>query len=200
MSRTLSRSFLFSITLLLAAGCSDDGVDGEASRSLDGKADGDEGAAHCGGFAGFTCPAGEFCDYDLDAMCGAADQMGVCRPMPDACASVYDPVCGCDGQTYSNACDANAVGVSVAKTSACDAPTEDWCGGFPGRTCGAGQYCHYELSATCGWADATGTCQAIPDFCPAVYAPVCGCDGQTYSNACNANQAGVSVRADGPCS
>jgi hypothetical protein len=29
--------------------------------------------------------------------------------------------------------------------------------------------------------------------------PVCGCDGQTHSNACRADGAGVSIRHEGPC-
>ena len=31
------------------------------------------------------------------------------------------------------------------------------------------------------------------------YTPVCGCDGETYSNACNAAGAGVSLQAEGEC-
>src|SRR5688572_2127561 len=34
----------------------------------------------CGGFAGFSCPAGEYCSYDLGAFCGFADAPGVCAP------------------------------------------------------------------------------------------------------------------------
>lgn len=35
--------------------------------------------------------------------------------------------------------------------------------------------------------------------CPDVYAPVCGKDGETYDNACDAGAAGVEIRREGPC-
>ena len=36
--------------------------------------------------------------------------------------------------------------------------------------------------------------------CPRIYSPVCGCDGFSYSNACEASRFGVSVDYEGSCS
>lgn len=73
----------------------------------------------CGGLLGLSCEAGEFCNYAPEAICGAADAPGVCTLKPEACLTVVAPVCGCDGTTYSNECEANAVGISAAINGEC---------------------------------------------------------------------------------
>ena len=155
----------------------------------------------CGGFAGATCGAGQFCDYALDDICGGADALGTCKDVPQVCFAVVDPVCGCDGKTYGNGCKANAAGTAVAKKGACEPtkPEPRSCGGFAGLTCGAGEFCDYELAHMCGAADHLGTCKRQPDACIALFDPVCGCDNNTYSNSCQANAAGVAVAREGAC-
>ena len=154
----------------------------------------------CGGFAGLSCGEGEYCDMAAGDGCFVDDGAGVCRPIPEACIEVFAPVCGCDGVTYGNSCDAAANGASVLHEGECEPkPEKKACGGFMGLTCGDDEFCSYAPSDTCGFADALGTCEPRPEACIQVFDPVCGCDGQTYSNACHANVAGVSVASAGEC-
>lgn len=152
----------------------------------------------CAGLTGGGCGIGEFCDFALEASCGAADQTGTCQPIPEACTFEFAPVCGCDDQTYPNACAANAAGVSVASEGECQAGGGA-CGGLLGLSCGEGEFCNFAPDAFCGAADQTGTCTVVPELCTFQFDPVCGCDDRTYGNACAANAAGVSVASEGEC-
>jgi hypothetical protein len=153
----------------------------------------------CGGFAGLSCDEGQYCDFPKGAHCGAADRTGLCKPIPERCTKIYAPVCGCDDKTYSSACVAASNGVSVASRGACASSPGKLCGGFAGISCDKGQYCDYPVSAHCGAGDMSGTCQPTPELCTTIYAPVCGCDGKTYSSACVAARSGVSVAKEGTC-
>ncbi len=64
------------------------------------------------------CPDGYFCAKAE----GDCDGQGTCQAMPEACPDVWAPVCGCDGNTYGNSCEAAAMGVNVAHDGACMTP------------------------------------------------------------------------------
>jgi len=72
----------------------------------------------CGGIAGVACQdPDDYCRVNEGECC--CDIQGVCTPRPEACIELFDPVCGCDAETYSNSCFAAAAGVSVDHTGAC---------------------------------------------------------------------------------
>ncbi|MFL2935555.1 MAG: Kazal-type serine protease inhibitor family protein [Myxococcota bacterium] len=138
------------------------------------------------------CGAGNFCERDPLSCAGP----GTCEALPEACMEIYDPVCGCDGVTYSNSCYATIAGTGVAQLGECN-PVSDCLANGTGDVCSELFYC----AVGPGQCEDSvpGTCEAMPQACPYNWDPVCGCDGVTYANACAARAEGINVAQAGEC-
>jgi hypothetical protein len=148
----------------------DGGAPGSGGRTGTGGATGTGGTTSntCGGEAGISCPTGSYCD--LDSKCGQiVDALGTCKltGATVVCGDVYQPVCGCDGRTYSSDCERNRAGALKASSGACAPdggvqtyPTAYLAWEAPGGVAGTGPALMVTGS---GWAD---TWDNIPAFSP----------------------------------
>ncbi len=131
-----------------------------------------------------SCANDEFCRKTSQDCHGS----GICEAIPSTCPLVATPVCGCNGVTYTNDCLANMARVNVAYYGECDC--ED------NSDCAVGQYCAAHVPGDCF---SPGTCENRPFMCQGDPAPVCGCDGTSYTNECIARLAGVNADYSGDC-
>ena len=74
----------------------------------------------CDGFMGQACAAGLYCRHQPGVCVNTADAQGRCEPRPTTCTRILQPVCGCDGRSYGNPCEAAAAGTSIARMGRCD--------------------------------------------------------------------------------
>ena len=86
----------------------------------------------------------------------------------------------------------------VSEASA-DLTLKQLCAGPANLGCPKGQFCDALAVGKCPSRTQYGVCATKPQFCTQIYAPVCGCNGVTYSNACVAAAAGVAVASQGKC-
>ena len=104
-------------------------------------------------------------------------------------------VCGADGKTYKSECFAGCAGVAVAKETAC----KDSCP----SVAGCALECEFGLTVVAGCKQCE--CASACDKKSALYEPVCGTDGLTYTNldrlrcAAQVDGTGVEVAYLGVC-
>jgi hypothetical protein len=73
----------------------------------------------CGGNPPATCGADAYCAKTNEA-CPINGGPGVCKARPRICPDAFIGVCGCDRVTYTNTCQAERAGVSVARNGRCE--------------------------------------------------------------------------------
>jgi hypothetical protein len=166
-------------------------------------------ATVCGAFLGGACNSSlSFCEYPI-GHCNLIGGKGKCTPRPPLCLRTFDPVCGCDNNTYGNECLARQSEVSLAHRGPCvpaEVPESDEvaagpsCSESPGEECpNPLQFCQFPYGV-CSTPGAKGTCATRPTNCPPYINYVCGCDGHSYLNPCLASLAGVNIASLNHCS
>ena len=120
-------------------------------------------------------------DCDIGKVCtdGECEAIG--------CPAVWDPVCGVDGMTYGNRCEARVAHVDVAYEGECE-DEDERC--RDNDDCPREEICHPE----------TERCQPPCEIDCLRYDPVCGDDGNTYGcGEVDAHCHGAEVLYEGEC-
>ncbi len=68
------------------------------------------------------CPSDSYCARPD----GECEVEGKCMKRPVVCWDSYEPVCGCDGVTYGNECEAAAEGVNIRYWGQCHPDIPQW--------------------------------------------------------------------------
>jgi hypothetical protein len=175
--------FLFVSVL---AGCS--GGPSEEAGTTSGAVQQEQGwgPKFCGGKDMKECASTDVCLPFMARGCAGPGNIGICIPRPPHCPTVSDPVCGCDGTTYTNLCEAVHAGTTTEHDGACT--TEQTCNAHtpcPGEGVCAGDHggpAHFPIP----WAfdpferhDGSSTCE-----CPATHQCATGEKWNASPNVC----------------
>jgi hypothetical protein len=103
--------------------------------------------------------------------------------------------CGADGQCPSgeHCCTRTGECFDPDKPALCDLPPTG-----TNRGCYTDADCYFGVCVGEG-CDGPGGCLSVGGSCSSVLNPVCGCDGQTYTNAECARNEGMRIASSGAC-
>jgi hypothetical protein len=121
------------------------------------------------------CTSTQYCDHA--GTCGTSGTHGTCKARPETCPDIELPVCGCDGQSYTNSCGAYTKGIDVSDSESCSAPkTGSFFCGTAGKTCDAATtYCQrtYNDVGGPGQPSEFDECLPLPASCKTDTACAC---------------------------